>query len=267
MAFSDKLREAIQQNSQQEERASGSADINSRQLAPHTASPLGPVASPVERKKNVVFPIPTTHHRVLAMFLAFAKGDLNAIEIYTAWQYRQCVSFAQTYRTRHFLTLLIEKVLPKVIDLDPMGTWAYACETEDEDLAKQCFALMADHWCISVESGCRLASWSFFATGVYSATTPIKCADAFASQIGLAKFRAFLWACDRALDWASQNGKALEEQSQQDPAVSNTRKIVESETGYIVVEGKELWERIYSDTMSNAVFSECAIFHGARQYD
>ncbi|KAJ9106317.1 hypothetical protein QFC21_001462 [Naganishia friedmannii] len=254
MAFSDTLRERIQSESQ-ERRSSGPADNGSRQLAANNASQSRQSDASAEVRRNIVFDLQTTHHRVLAMFLAFTKGDHNAIEIYTALHYRQCVSFARTYRTTHFLTLLTEKVLPKVIDLDPMGTWAYACVTDDDELAKQCFAYMADHWCITVESETRLASWSTFATGVYSTDTPIQCADAFASQIGLAKFRAFRWACDRALVWAGENGRALDEQSQRDLAVSSTRMLVESETNYIVVEGQELWERIYSDTEANATFN------------
>jgi hypothetical protein len=245
MAFSDTLRERYIRSR------------NSRKHATTEASRSRVSAAPGERSMNIVFDMQTTHHRVLAMFLAFTKGDHNAIEIFTALQYRQCVSFAQTYHTQHFLTLLTEKALPKVIDLDPMGTWAYACETDDDHLAKQCFPHMADHWCISVESESRCASWSVFATGVYSADTPMKCADAFASQIGLAKFRAFLSACDKALNSASRNGNTLQEQSQLNAAVSSTRMLVESETGFIVVEGKGMWEQIYRDTMASAAFSEC----------
>ncbi|KAJ9094175.1 hypothetical protein QFC19_008025 [Naganishia cerealis] len=254
MAFSEELRKRLQSELQ----TRGSADligVNGRQSNSNASYARQSAASVERNKEPIIFNLPTTHHRVLAMFLAYTQGDHEAIQIATALQYHQCVTFARTYQTKHFLTLLTEKVLPNVIERDPVGAWAYACENEDIDLVKQCFIRMGDHWCITVEPESRSASWSVFSTGVYSAETPVQCADAFAPKVGLDKFRAFLSACDNALDWAAENGKAHDAQAAQDGTVSKTKLFVESQTGYIVVEGHEMWERIYEETVANDAFN------------
>lgn len=199
-----------------------------------------------DQAQHTVIDCRRTHHRVLATFLTFTKADFNAIEIHTAAQYSQCATFAHSYETPHFRDYLVNFILPKVKKEDPMGTFAYACESDDKDLMKECFPYMGNHWCISVDRDNGIPAWNTYSNTVYAVDTPMRCADAFASKIGLAKFRAFLMACDHALDTAagcvaSGNQGALK---------------FNEEGGYFIFDDKQVWDMIYRETMAFADLSE-----------
>jgi hypothetical protein len=112
---------------------------------------------------------------------------------------------------------------------------------------KACFPYMGDHWCITVDSKTGVSSWNTYDTKIYSVNTPTRCADAFASKIGLARFRAFMWACDRALEIAATGTESGSE--------AQLHWTLESD-GYYTFDDKEVWEMIYGETMAYAELSK-----------
>lgn len=243
MAFSDDLLKRIQQ----EQASIAAANQN---VSGHSTA-----ARPTAQPFAIKIKLAKTHHRVLAAFLAFTQGRLDLVVMNTAAQYSQCYDFAKTYGAKHFKRFLVEKVWAEVVKKDPMGSFAFACSNKKETLMKTCFEHMGDHWCITVDVGTGVAEWSSFEREIYAVDTPIQCADAFASKIGLHKFRAFMSACDTALDIAAANIKnanhAVIEQGHQELAGK-----LESGGEYYIFDGADLWNTIYRQTMAFAEFSK-----------
>jgi hypothetical protein len=243
MAFSDELLKRIQ-----EEQASMAT-------ANQTVSGHSTTARPTTKPFAIKIKLAKTHHRVLAAFLAFTQGRLDLVVMNTAAQYSQCYDFAKTYEAKHFKRFLVEKPWAKVVKQDPIGSFAFACSNKKETLMKTCFEHMGDHWCITVDAVTGDAVWSSFEKETYAVDTPIRCADAFASKIGLDKFRAFMSACDTALDTASANIKnanhAVVEQGHQELAGK-----LESGGEFYIFDSPDLWKMIYRQTMAYAEFSK-----------
>lgn len=243
MAFSKALCSRIEAENKLQSTSTGAANgqmttnqSHSRRLAINSA-----------QTQHIIIDCKLTHHRVLATFLTFTKARFNDIEMHTAAQYSQCAAFAQSYEAPHFRNYLADFVLPKVTKEDPMGTFAFACETDNQRLMKESFPYMGNHWCITVDSKTGISSWNTYANTVYAVDTPTRCADAFASKIGLARFRAFLLACERALDVASActtsgNKGQLEFKLDADE--------------YYTFNDKQVWKMIYEETMAYAAMSE-----------
>lgn len=253
MAFSEALCSRIETENQQRSTSGGNANTSmplnapySRRLPPNNASRRLPAND--AQAQHIIIDCKRTHHRVLATFLSFTQARFNAIELQTAAQYSECAAFALSHETPHFKSFLVEKVLPTVMKEDPMGTFAYACETGNEGLMKECFPYMGNHWCITVDSSNGIPAWNTYANTVYAIDTPMRCADAFASKIGLAKFRAFLFACDRALDAASAS-----------VVTGNQGQLKFNLEGEeYMIDDKPVWEMIHRETMAFAELSEYA---------
>lgn len=239
MAFSDELRARIDA-----ETARNNQQANSRQ-PPANGLPA----------KSISISLTKTHHRVLAIFLAFTQGRLDLIELQTAPQYWQCYDFAHAYGAKHLKSFLVNSFWPKVEKEDPMGSFAFACINGNDDMMKACFVNMADHWCITVDVETGVAVWSSFDRKTYAVDTPARCADAFASKIGLDRFRAFITACDMALETASAQSKNA------NGDVGNQRHDQlrgrwEGDGEYFIFDGPGLWKMIYEQTMLYAEFSK-----------
>lgn len=245
MAFSGALCSRIEAENKERSTSTGVANGPITANQSHSRRP----ATNGDHPQHIIIECKRTHHRVLATFLTFTKARFNDIEMHTAAQYSQCSAFAQAYEAPHFKTYLADFVLPKVTEEDPMGTFAFACETENERLMKDCFPYMGNHWCITVDNKTGISSWNTYANTVYAVDTPTRCADAFASKIGLAKFRAFLLACERALDAAS----ACTTSGNEGPL-----KFELEADGYFTFNDKQVWEMIYDETMAYAAMSEFA---------
>ena len=245
MAFSEELRSRIEAASTKDNQQAASRQAHAKGLG-----------------RPIIITLPKTHHRVLAIFLLFTQGRTDLIEMHTATQYWQCYDFAHAYGAKHFKSFLVDSLWLKMVKEDPMGSFAFACNNKlDEVVMETCFKNMGDHWCITVDAETEVAVWSTFERETYEVDTPVRCADAFASKMGLDVFRGFMSACQMALETAVANTK----NANGDVGSSGYRQLrVRSEGGgeYHIFDGTDLWQMIYEQTMANAVFSESEVGRG-----
>lgn len=239
MAFSDELRARIEA-----ETTGNHQQVTSRQ-PPANVLPAKPISISLTK----------THHRVLAIFLAFTQGRLDSIKLHTATQYWQCYDFAHSYGVKHLKSFLVNSFWPKLGKEDPMGSFAFACINGNEAMMEACFINMADHWCITVDVETGVAVWSSFDRKTYAVDTPARCADAFASKIGLDRFRAFMTACDMALETASAQSKNAN-RDVGNQGHDQLRGRWEGDGEYFIFDGPGLWKMIYEQTMLYAEFSK-----------